>query len=123
MTTARRRAAWRSGRTAEALSCWLLRAKGYRILGRGVRTPVGEIDIVARRGRTVAIVEVKRRPTEAEAADAVGGRQRSRIERAAALFLQRRSDLAGLDVRFDTVLAVPGRLPRHVANAWRPDGY
>jgi putative endonuclease len=120
VTAERRRRAWQSGRAAEWLTCWLLRAKGYRILGRGVRTPVGEIDVVARRGRVLVIVEVKRRTSHADAAHAVGARQRGRIERAAQLYLQRRHDLAGLEVRFDTVLAAPGRLPRHIANAWRP---
>ena len=66
-----RRLAERRGRRAETLAAWYLRLKGYRILARRYRTPVGEIDLIVRRGRLVAFVEVKRRPTEAEAAEAV----------------------------------------------------
>ncbi len=59
--TARRRKAWRRGRTAETLCVICLVMRGYRILARRLRTPVGEIDIVARRRGTLAIVEVKAR--------------------------------------------------------------
>ena len=118
----RRRAAWGFGRGGEARAAWWLRLKGYRILARGFRTPVGEIDLVARRGRLVALVEVKARPTLAEAAAAITPRQRERIARAAALFLQRHPGLAGCDLRFDALLIAPGRRPRHVIDAWRDAG-
>lgn len=119
--TARRRAAEARGRRGEALAAWWLRLKGYRILARDYRTPVGEIDLVARRGRVLAMVEVKRREGTAAALEAISPRQQARIARAAEAFLQRHRALAGLDLRFDSVLIVPGRPPRHLPDAWRPE--
>lgn len=118
MKTHRRRA-YRRGRWAERGAALYLRLKGYRILGRGVRTPVGEIDLIVRRGQVLALVEVKARTNRAAALGAVGARQRRRIERAAEAFLQRRPDLAALDLRFDVVAVAPWRWPRHVVGAWR----
>jgi len=122
MTAARRRRAYGRGRRAETIAAWWLRLKGYRILARGFRVAVGEIDLIARRGRTLALVEVKARPDLDTARAAVGPRQRRRIERAAARFLQRHPALAGCDVRFDVVLLAPWRRPHHLADAWRRDG-
>lgn len=114
-----RRAAERRGRGAEAAAAWLLRLKGYRILARDLRTPVGEVDLIARRGRVLALIEVKRRATRDQAATAISPRQRQRIARAGEAFLLRRPDLAHLDVRFDALLLAPGRWPHHVVDAWR----
>ena len=119
-TTDARRRAYGAGRKAETLAAWWLRLKGYRILARGLRLPVGEIDLVARRGGCLAFVEVKRRATLAAALEAVTPHQRRRILRAAETWLAGRPDLAGLDVRFDALLLVPGRRPRHLPDAWRP---
>lgn len=113
------RAAYRSGLRAEALAACLLRLKGYRILARRLKTPAGEIDMVVRRGSSLAIVEVKARGT-GDAVEAILPRQQRRLERAAAHFLGRNPQLAGLDLRFDVVLVAPRRLPRHLADAWRP---
>ena len=113
------RAAYRSGLRAEALAAVLLRLKGYRILARRLKTPAGEIDMVIRRGSSLAIVEVKARGT-GDAVEAILPRQQRRLERAAAHFLGRNPQLAGLDLRFDVVLVAPRRLPRHLADAWRP---
>ena len=118
MRTAARRRAYRRGRWSEALCRLVLRLKGYRILARGYRVPVGEIDIIARRARTLAMVEVKARDSITEAAEALGPRQRRRIGRAAALFLAQHPALDGLVVRFDVMLVRPWRLPRHLAGAW-----
>lgn len=114
-----RRAAWRLGKRAETLCVWWLRLRGWRIVGRRVATPMGEIDIVARRGAVLAMIEVKVRPTIAEAAEAVSPRQRLRIRRAAEAFLGARPALAGLTVRFDAMLLAPRRLPVHIVDAWR----
>ena len=116
---AARRRAWRLGRGAETICVWHLRARGYRILARGFRVPVGEIDIVARRGLVLAMIEVKARADLRSAAEAVSGRQRKRIARAAALFLARNPRLAGHDVRYDAMLLTPWRLPVHLVDAWR----
>ena len=115
----RRIAAERLGRGAETLAAWRLRISGYRILARRERTPMGEIDLVARRGRVIAFVEVKARGDLDTAAFALQPRQQARIARAAALFLARRPDLAVLSPRFDVVLVAPWRWPRHLADAWR----
>lgn len=118
-TPARLRA-FRYGRTAEAISAWWLRLHGYRVVASRYRTPVGEIDLVARRGRILAFVEVKARGDGAQLA-APSPRQRRRIARAAQAFLQRHPRLAALDPRFDVVSLSPWRLPRHIPGAWRVD--
>lgn len=111
--------AWRFGRLAEGVCVWHLRLRGYRILARGFRTPLGEIDIIARRRRTVAVIEVKARQDYNAAADALGRRQRGRIHRAALQFLKVRPQLAELNVRFDVMLVSPWRAPHHLTDAWR----
>lgn len=116
---AARRRAWRFGRVAEGLCVGLLLAKGYRVVARDLRTPAGEIDIVAHRGGVLAFVEVKARAHHGE--PALGPRQRRRIERAAAAFLSMRPRFAGLAMRFDLMEVAPWRLPRHRKGAWRPD--
>ncbi len=118
MSTARRRRAYGRGRRAEAMAAWWLRLKGYRIVARGFRAPLGEIDIIARRGRILALVEVKARGDLATAREALTPRQRKRIENAATIFLQHRPALAVLDLRFDVVLIAPGRRPHHMTDAW-----
>ena len=115
---ARKRAESR-GRRGEALAALWLRLKGYRVLARHVRTAVGEIDLVARRGRVVAFVEVKVRADRAQASQAILAQQRRRIHRAAQMFLQRHPQLASCDQRFDAVLITPFRPPCHIMDAWR----
>jgi putative endonuclease len=117
----RRRLAWRFGRLAEALCAWRLRLSGYRVVARDVRTPVGEIDLVARRGRVLAFIEVKARSAEAGPESPLMQRQRRRIVRAAEAFLAARPSLAALDVRFDLMLVGRGTLPRHLRAVFRAD--
>jgi putative endonuclease len=119
-TLARRRAQ-RRGRLAEWLCLWHLRLRGWQILARGWRCPAGEIDILARRGRVLAVIEVKSRGEFATAASALAPRQRRRITRAAEAFLLQHPELSGLDPRFDLMLVAPLRLPRHWRGAWRAD--
>ncbi|MEE8280468.1 MAG: YraN family protein [Alphaproteobacteria bacterium] len=114
-----RRRVYRTGRHAESSCAWYLRLFGYSILARGYHTPVGEIDIIARRGSTLAVIEVKARASLAAAGDAVTPRQRRRVARAAALFVAHRPDFARLFVRFDVMLVRPWRLPVHIKDAWR----
>lgn len=113
-----RRRRERRGRRAEAVAAVLLRLKGYRILATRVRTPAGEIDIVARRGGVVAFVEVKARGTADAAAEAIGRRQRRRIARAAAHFIAAHPVYAAETLRFDAILVAPWRPPRHLISAW-----
>lgn len=113
-----RRAAERAGRSAERRAAWLLRLKGYRIEAVRYRCPAGEVDIVARRWRTHAFVEVKARPTHEAARAAVTERNWRRIARAAEIYQARRLNTMTAPVRFDLV-TVAGGWPRHVADAWR----
>lgn len=107
------------GRRAEWFAAGWLQLKGYRILARRFATPVGEIDLIARRGGLLVFVEVKQRETLANALAAVRPAQQRRIERAASYFLAGRADLATLDMRFDVVAFGDGLLPRHVTGAWQ----
>lgn len=116
-----KRQAFRRGHAAELICLWHLRLRGYRILARRFRVPSGEIDLIARRGQVLAAIEVKARATVAAASESISGHQRRRIARALEHFLALRPDLAGLTQRFDVMLVVPLRLPRHLADAWRPD--
>ncbi len=119
VTATARRGAYRFGRFAETLCVWSLRARGYQVLARRFDAGVGEIDIVARRRGVLAMIEVKARRRD-DGDKPLRPRQRARIERAAVAFLARRAEYGGLDVRFDLMLVRPYRLPRHVADAWRP---
>jgi len=117
-----RRQAERRGRRAEFLAICLLRLKGYRLLASRYRTPVGEIDLIARRAGTVAFVEVKARPSIAEAAEAVTLQGRQRIARAAHLWLARNPAAAELTLRFDVILVAPRHWPRHLPGVFDADG-
>ena len=111
----------RRGRLAELLCRWHLRLRGWQIVASHWRCPSGEIDILARRGKVLAVIEVKSRGELGMAASALAPRQRRRIVRAAEAFLTQRSDLGGLDLRFDVMLVAPRRFPRHWRGAWRAD--
>ena len=112
-----RQRAERGGRRAEFIAVLWLRLHGWRILGRRVRTPVGEVDIVAKRRSILAFVEVKARAT-ADEADRSLDHFRLRRVAAAAEALAPRFCRPGDDVRIDAMFIVPGRFPRHVANVW-----
>jgi putative endonuclease len=115
-----RRAAHRSGHASEILAALWLTMSGYRILARRYRTPMGEIDLVARRGKTLAFIEVKRRASHTAGLEAVTPAARIRIQRAAELFLRRYPPLGELALRFDVIVITPWARPHHVADAWRP---
>jgi putative endonuclease len=118
---ARRTDAEKRGRSSETLAALLLQMKGYRILGRRVRTRAGEIDLVARSPRGVlCFIEVKARAETRAAALSVAPRQQARIARAASLFVAGKPDLARAGMRFDIVTVSPRTLPRHIRDAWRP---
>lgn len=119
---ARGAAARKIGRRAEVIAALWLMAKGYRILGFRLATPLGEIDLLAQRGRTLAVVEVKQRTTIEDALDAVTPTQRERLRRAAAHLSAHRAGLRDLFVRLDLIALAPGRPPRHLPDAW-PDSF
>ncbi len=110
--------AFQLGLSAESRAAILLVAKAYRILARRFKTPFGEIDIVARRRRALVFVEVKARATADDAAEAVTGRGKSRIVGAAEFWLAQHPRDAQCDIRFDVILFAPGKMPRHIANAF-----
>jgi putative endonuclease len=121
--SAPRRRAWRFGRLAELACVGSLLLRGYAVLARNVKMPVGEIDIVARRGRALAIIEVKARERYETAAESILPRQRARLAHAAQSFLSARPDLGHLEVRFDAMLVGRWRPPRHLVDAWRPEAH
>lgn len=116
--TARRRKSYRRGHRSEGLAALALRLKGFRILARRYRTRLGEIDLIARRGDLVLIVEVKARRTLVEAMQAIARESERRIEGAADLWLSRQPDYGRLSVRFDMVAVLPWRWPVHVENVF-----
>jgi putative endonuclease len=111
-------AAFRLGLSAESRAAMLLIAKTYRILARRWKTPFGEVDIVARRRRDLVFVEVKARDNFDAAAEAVTERSKRRIVSAAELWLAHHPDDAQYFIRFDVILVVPRKLPRHIVNAF-----
>ena len=110
---------YKRGIAAERWAALWLQLKGYRILERRWKSPAGEIDLIATRGGTLAFVEVKARPTRAEAMEAIRPAQQARLTRAAEVFLARHPKLATRTQRFDVLLIVPRRWPRHIADAWQ----
>jgi putative endonuclease len=112
-----RYAAEKRGRGAETIAAWWLRLHGWRILARRARVPGGEVDIVARRGRTIAFVEVKARGTDEAAAFSLDAYRLRRVAVAAERLAQRYLR-AGDELRIDAIFIVPRRLPRHLANIW-----
>jgi putative endonuclease len=117
-----RRVAEAHGRRSELWAARWISCKFYRVLGRRVKTHLGELDLVALSpDGTLCFIEVKARGLEGAAAEAITARQQSRIERAAALYLGAHPALRNKPVRFDAILVMPGRWPRHLKDAWRPD--
>ncbi|MGF7169889.1 putative endonuclease [Sphingobium xanthum] len=112
-----RLAAEKRGRQGERIAGWWLRLKGWSILGRRVKTPVGEIDLIARRGAMVAFIEVKARKSGVALNEAIDERRLGRVaaaaEAVAAMYLK-----PGDDMRIDVMLLAPGRPPRHLENVW-----
>ncbi len=115
-----RRAAYRRGHLAEALAAALLLVKGFNLLARRCKTPLGEIDLIVKRGRIIAFVEVKARAFERDALESVGRAEERRMVDAADLWLAKHPDAAGLDLRYDMVVIAPWRLPKHLPDAFRP---
>jgi putative endonuclease len=114
-------AAFRVGLSAESRAAAYLIAKGYRILARRFRTPVGEIDIVARRRDVLVFVEVKARAKLDDAAESVTDRGKRRIVAAAEAWLSKNPDDVNSNMRFDAVLVAPGKMPRHIPAAFEAE--
>ncbi len=114
----RGRRAHRSGHWAEYIALVHLMLKGYRILGFRLKLPQGEIDILAQRGKRLAVVEVKQRRTHDEAGESVSDEQQDRLWQSAMALQNRHPQLRALDLGFDLYTLAPGRWPRHRRNAF-----
>jgi putative endonuclease len=110
--------AFRLGLSAESRAAMLLLVKGYRIAARRWKTPFGEIDIIARRRRDLVFVEVKARERFDDAAEAVTERGKRRILATAELWLARHPEDINRNIRFDVIMVAPGKMPRHIVNAF-----
>lgn len=110
---AKRQRAEQRGHRGEWIAAWFLRFKGYRILEQRFKTKHGEVDIIARKGDLIAMVEVKARPTVIEAMDAISCTAQRRIESAGDIWLSRQKDFAKLSVRYDLIAIMPRKLPVH----------
>lgn len=118
-----RRFAESAGRRGEAVAGMFLSLKGYRILARRLKTPVGEVDLIVRRGSVTVFVEVKQRSFSHQEGEALGAVNRRRIVRAAQYWLIRHPDLAQQDLRFDVIFLAPFAWPRHIVNAFDATGF
>lgn len=114
-----RQEAEQKGHHGETIAAWYLWACGWRILAKRQRVGAGEVDLVARKGRTVAFVEVKWRASSAALDQAIDARRLRRVARAAEALAPRYAG-PGDDVRIDVILVAPGIWPRRITNAWQP---
>ena len=112
-----RRSRLRRGRLGEWAATLMLIAKGYRILATRHRTPLGEIDLIAVRGRRIAFIEVKRRATNAEAEAAITEFQARRIVEAAEHWLSKNPRYQQHEMGLDAIFVLPWTLPRHLPNS------
>jgi putative endonuclease len=108
----------RRGRWAEHLAALYLQLKGYRILGRRLRTAGGEIDILARHGDTLVFVEVKRRATLDNARAALHLAQKRRMTAASRQLVPKYARQC-TTTRLDAVLIGPWAWPEHLVAIWR----
>ena len=111
------------GAAGERRAVWFYRLRGYAIVARNVRTRGGEIDLIVRRGRTLAFVEVKTRQSLAAGAgyDAVDARKQLQLVALASAWLARHPHTG--EVRYDVLsLFWNGRrfVVTHFANAFQP---
>ena len=119
-----RQDAERAGRRAERWASLYLQLKGYRILHRRLKSPLGEIDLIARRGSTIIFVEVKQRAREADALESVSPIQQARIAKTAEIYLAQQNEPGNFDARFDILALTNAPWHRqlwhikHVENAW-----
>lgn len=116
---ARKQKAHRFGIAAEKYAGAYLACKGYRILADRYRNHLGEIDLLARKGKTLVAVEVKARRTFAECSESVPPAKQQKIARALEGFLAGLAAHSADNIRFDVIWVVPWRLPRHIKDAWR----
>lgn len=113
----RRKLAEQKGRRAETIAAWWMRLQGYRIIAKRVRNPRGEIDLIARRGRTTAFIEVKARSKASDLEQSIDAHKMRRVV-AAAQAEAHKYVPDGHDIRFDAILIAPLKWPLHLKNIW-----
>jgi putative endonuclease len=116
-----RQKAEKRGHRAETAALILLWCKGYRLLARRFKSHHGEIDLIMRRGKTTAFIEVKARPTHDDAVIAVTTYQSKRISAAAGLWMGKDQFAAQNFCRFDIVAVNAYLWPKHIENAFSGD--
>jgi putative endonuclease len=109
---------YKFGLLAETIAALFLKVKFYQILAKRMRNFAGEIDLIARRGKTIIFVEVKARKILDESFEVLTNYQQARIKKTAELYLSQHSKFQNYDVRFDLIIFTPFRLPIHIKNAW-----
>ncbi len=112
-----RQAAEARGRRAESIAAWWLRLQGWRIIKMRAKTPRGEVDLIARRDKVIAFVEVKARVKEADLATAIDAYRLRRVAAAAESLLAKYGKGTN-EMRIDVILIAPWALPRHLINVW-----
>ena len=123
--TEKRQKAYRFGLSAEKFARAYLMGKGYRIIAERYRNHMGEIDIVATKGRMLVAVEVKARKTLEQCEETITPQKQQKIARAVEGLLSGQGTIAALagggerDIRFDVIWIAPWRWPRHIKDAWR----
>ncbi|XUU59963.1 YraN family protein [Erythrobacter sp. HA6-11] len=115
----KRQKAERRGRQGEDRAAAWLTLKGWRILARRVKTPLGEIDLIAKRAGVIAFIEVKWRAKKADLDTAIDEYRLSRVAAAVECVAHEYAG-RGEDIRIDVILLAPASLPRHIVNAWQP---
>ena len=113
---------YREGHFAEKIARCFLWLKGYRCVAQnfitGKGTNAGEIDLIVKRNKTLVFVEVKKRQTAQKAMYAITSKQQERLVKGALSFLKKHPEYQLYQKRFDVVMCVPNRLPKHIKNAW-----
>ena len=112
-----RLAAEKRGRRGEQLAAWFLRLKGWRIVGTRVKTPRGEVDIIARRGKSIAFVEVKARTQASDLATAIDATRLRRVAAAAEILLPKYGKECE-NMQIDGIVVAPWRWSNHLPNVW-----
>jgi putative endonuclease len=107
----------RFGRWGERRAAWWLRLHGWRIIGQRVKVRAGEIDLIARRWKTTAFIEVKARRKAADL-DLAIDEYRIRRVAAAVTNVSHRYAKPNDDIRIDIILIAPRQWPRHLTNVW-----
>lgn len=112
-----RLAAEKLGRRDEAIAAWFLRLKGWRVVATRVKTPRGEVDLIARRGKTIAFVEVKARANVRDLATAIDAYRLRRVAAAAEILLPKYGKECE-NMQIDVIMVAPWRWPNHLPNVW-----